>query len=74
MNNWRIGPNIAQLVLSELSRLIVPEASAVRCAQAGDVVIMKGQNHRHGLGAVHRSPPIEGLSASRVVLVVSTID
>jgi hypothetical protein len=46
----------------------------MRCAQAGDVVIMKGQNHRHGLGAVHRSPPIEGLSASRVVLVVSTID
>lgn len=56
------------------NRLIVPEASAMRCAHAGDVVIMKGQNHRHGLGAVHRSPPIEGISASRVVLVVSTID
>lgn len=53
--------------------VIVKDARAVQHAVAGDVLLMKGARHEHGVGLVHRSPPIEHVEVRRVVLVVSTI-
>ncbi|KYF52749.1 hypothetical protein BE08_05815 [Sorangium cellulosum] len=53
---------------------IVPNASVVRHAVAGDVIVMKGARHEHRRGAVHRSPPIAASGKVRVVLVASTVD
>lgn len=51
---------------------IVRDLSAIRHAALGEVLVMKGELHEHGRGAVHRSPPIEEAGLVRVVLVVST--
>lgn len=56
------------------NREIVPSASAVRHAAAGDVLVMKGARHECRRGAVHRSPPIEASGKVRVLLVASTVD
>lgn len=53
---------------------IVRDPSAIRRAAPGEVVVMKGALHPGGLGAVHRSPPIEGTGLVRVVLIASTAD
>jgi hypothetical protein len=53
---------------------IVPSASAVQHAAAGDVIVMKGARHECRRGAVHRSPPVEASGKVRVVLVASTVD
>ena len=46
---------------SESNALIVPDPAAIRRADAGDVLLLKGAAHPHCAhrGAVHRSPPIE---------------
>ena len=59
--------------LCDANQAIVPDGGAVRHAATGDVLVMKGHSHEHGPGAVHRSPPIEGVASARVVLVVSTV-
>ncbi len=51
---------------------IVRSASAIRQASEGDVVLLKGDSFhaREGLGAVHRSPPIEASGLRRLVLTL----
>jgi hypothetical protein len=56
------------------NRAIVPDASAVKHAGPGDVLVMKGALHPECRGAVHRSPPLEGTGAARIVLVATTVD
>jgi hypothetical protein len=55
------------------NQLIVRDPSQVRCAHAGDVLLLRGHDGVTGaaLGAVHRSPPIAALRKVRVVLVAS---
>lgn len=55
------------------NQLIVRDASQVRRAHAGDVLLLRGHDGVTGaaLGAVHRSPPIEASRRLRVVLVAS---
>lgn len=55
------------------NQLIVRDPSQVRCARAGDVLLLRGHAGVTGaaLGAVHRSPPIAALRKVRVVLVAS---
>ncbi len=53
---------------------IMRSESSIERASAGDVLIMKKDLHPHGLGLVHRSPPIEHLQGSRVALILSTVD
>ncbi len=55
------------------NRHVVPDPSAVRHAAAGEVLIMKGARHENRVGAVHRSPPIEGTGRVRLLLVASTL-
>jgi hypothetical protein len=56
----------------DANREIVRDASAVRQAVPGEVVVMKGARHPNQLGAVHRSPPIECSGHVRVVLIATT--
>jgi hypothetical protein len=58
----------------DANREIVRDAAAVRCAAAGDVLVMRGSLAPGGLGAVHRSPPIEAEGLARIVLVVTTVE
>lgn len=58
----------------EANRQVLRDAAGVRHARAGDVLILKGARHEHARGAVHRSPPIEGSYAARVVLIASTLE
>lgn len=58
----------------DANKEIVREASAIRHAVPGEVIVMKGARHPNERGAVHRSPPIEGTGRVRVVLVASTVD
>lgn len=58
----------------DANKEIVKDASAIRHAVPGEVVVMKGALHPNHRGAVHRSPPIEGTGRVRVVLIVSTVD
>jgi hypothetical protein len=53
---------------------IVREQSRVQRARAGEIVVMRGALHPSGLGAVHRSPPIEGAGQRRLLLAISTVD
>jgi hypothetical protein len=55
------------------NQLIVRDPGLVRRAHAGDVLLLRGHDGVTGaaLGAVHRSPPIEGSGNVRVVLVAS---
>lgn len=57
----------------QANRETVRDSRAVRCAQAGDVLLMKGASSAGELGAVHRSPPIKGTGRTRVVLIANTI-
>jgi Protein of unknown function (DUF1826) len=58
----------------DANKEIVRDASAVRHAVPGEVIVMKGARHQSHRGAVHRSPPIEGTGRVRVVLIASTVD
>jgi hypothetical protein len=58
----------------DANKEIVREASAIRHAVPGEVIVMKGARHPNHRGAVHRSPPIEGTGRVRVVLIASTVD
>lgn len=60
----------------EANTRIVRDATAVRRADAGDVVLLKGVRHASAAGraALHRSPPIEGLGTPRVVLIATASD
>lgn len=51
----------------------VRDASGVRRAAAGDVLLMKGALHPDSRGAVHRSPPIENTGVVRLVWTLSTV-
>lgn len=55
----------------QANSLIIKHPSAIRRAAPGEVLLMKGANHPHGLGLVHRSPPVEHLGVRRLVLVLS---
>lgn len=52
---------------------IIRRPSSVRHARAGDVLVMKGNAYPgvNGRAVVHRSPPIEHLGLTRVVLVAT---
>lgn len=52
--------------------LIVTDPSAIQRAPVGEILLMKGAQHAHQLGLVHRSPPIEQANLRRVVLTLST--
>jgi hypothetical protein len=52
---------------------IVRDPSALRQARAGEVLLMRGALHPSGVGAVHRSPPMEHTGRSRLLLVISTV-
>jgi hypothetical protein len=56
--------------LEEANAAIVPDPGLVRRAQPGDVILLKGEAWpgNAGRGAVHRSPPIQGTGARRLVL------
>ncbi len=56
----------------EANRKIVRDGRAIRHAQAGDVLLLKGERYEGDLGAVHRSPPIVERGLVRVVLTLST--
>lgn len=58
------------LGFAEANAAIVPDVSRIVRAEAGDVVLLKGEAWRgnEGRGAIHRSPPIEAVRASRLVL------
>jgi hypothetical protein len=58
----------------DANKEIVRDASAVRHAVPGEVIVMKGALLPNRAGAVHRSPPIEGTGRVRVVLIASTVD
>jgi Protein of unknown function (DUF1826) len=58
----------------DANKEIVRDASAVRHAAPGEVIVMKGARHPNRRGAVHRSPPIESTGQVRVVLIASTVD
>lgn len=58
----------------EANRAILRDASAVRRAEPGEVIVMKGALRSSLGGAVHRSPPIERVGRPRVVLIVTTVD
>lgn len=58
----------------DANKEIVRDASAIRNAVPGEVIVMKGARHPNHRGAVHRSPPIEGTGRVRVVLIASTVD
>lgn len=60
--------------LCDANKEIVRDASAIRHAVPGEVIVMKGARHPNHRGAVHRSPPIEGTGRVRVVLIASTVD
>lgn len=57
----------------DANKNIIRDASAVRRAAAGDVIVMKGALH-DGRGAIHRSPSIEGTGQARIVLIANTIE
>ena len=53
---------------------IVRDPSAIERTRAGDVLLLKGERWADAIGAVHRSPPIEGTGQSRLVLSLTTIE
>jgi hypothetical protein len=67
LSNPPVDPTAANAV-------IVKDSNEIRRAAAGDVLLMKGARHPHGVGLVHRSPPIEGTGRARVLLTLSTRD
>ena len=51
---------------------LVRDTEKVHRAKAGDVLLMKGDLYSNDLrGQVHRSPPIEGTSLTRYVVVLT---
>jgi hypothetical protein len=58
----------------EANARAVTDPSAIQHAAKGDVLIMKGDRHGPGCGLVHRSPPVEHLGLTRVVLVISAVE
>ncbi|MCH2108409.1 MAG: DUF1826 domain-containing protein [Polyangiaceae bacterium] len=58
----------------EANAQIIADPAAVRRAQVGDVLLMKGRRHPDGTGIVHRSPPIEASAQSRIALIISSLD
>ncbi|TKC99468.1 DUF1826 domain-containing protein [Polyangium fumosum] len=65
----------APLAPAEANRRIVRDPDKVRRANAGDVVLLKGERYPGAeRAAVHRSPPIQELGVTRVVLVATTYD
>lgn len=78
---WIANPEVERSVLEhppscpcDANQQILRQGGAVRHARLGDVLVMKGARYGGAeLGAVHRSPPIEHLSVTRVVLIVSAM-
>jgi len=58
--------------MDECNARIVPNPGHVQRAAAGDVLVLKGEHFRGAAGraAVHRSPPIEGSAARRLVMKI----
>lgn len=55
--------------LASINRRIVPDPSSVMTANAGDVLLLKGESYpgNSGRGAVHRSPPIAESNGVRLL-------
>lgn len=62
------------LGLEEANRAVLRPGATVQHAMAGDVVLLKGDTWpgNEGLGAVHRSPPIEEAGERRLLLRLDT--
>jgi hypothetical protein len=58
----------------EANRAIVRSAAEVRRAASFEVLLLKGEQHGKGRGAVHRSPPLEATGQTRVLLTLSGLD
>ncbi|HJL18234.1 MAG TPA: DUF1826 domain-containing protein [Sandaracinaceae bacterium LLY-WYZ-13_1] len=60
--------------LDEANRSVLRRPDAIRRTRPGEVLLLKGEAWpgNAGLGAVHRSPPIEGTGARRLLLKVDT--
>lgn len=50
------------------------EPRDVRQLRSGDVAIFKGRHWDEARAAIHRSPPIEGTGAERLVLVINPVE
>lgn len=49
---------------------IVKDESRINRAKTFDVILLKGARYEHGLGVVHRSPPVETTGQIRVLLKI----
>jgi hypothetical protein len=60
--------------MARANAAIVTDPSAIRRAQPGDVLLLKGEAYpgNQGRGAVHRSPPIKGTGMHRLVFKLTT--
>jgi hypothetical protein len=58
----------------EANRAIVRSDAEVRRAAPFEVLLLKGEQHAKGRGAVHRSPPLEVTGQKRVLLTLSSLD
>jgi hypothetical protein len=58
--------------IAQANAQMITDAERVRCANTGDVLVLKGElwPHNRGRGAIHRSPPIEGTGTRRLVLTI----
>lgn len=76
---WIANEHVERSVLAhppscpcDANQQILRAGGAVRHCEAGDVLLMKGARYGGAeQGAVHRSPPIEQLAITRLVLIVS---
>lgn len=57
----------------DANKKIVPDLSAVRRAETGEVLWMKGARQERAQGVVHRSPPIEESGETRLVFIASVL-
>jgi len=67
-----VGPGTQWLPKGETCETALLDESRIQRAVAGDVVLMKG--NLVGGGLPHRSPPIQGSGAVRVVAVINTVE
>jgi hypothetical protein len=59
--------------LADPNAAILPDPNALRSAAQGEVVLMKGNAWpgEHGMGAIHRSPHVDGPRFARLMLVLT---
>lgn len=67
------GPMLAGESPEQANRRIIKNLNDVHHAGPEQVLLMRGARHENSPATLHRSPPIEGTGARRVVLIVSTV-